>query len=387
MSGFDNMLKTVKHAFLWVDYTEKVRVWDNPDIKWSAFRAAGPETSSAESGSWNFFITKQATLEFQQYFRSIYPSTPVPSKYGFRKSKLRVNITELAVEMALTLKMSAAKIAPHIYGAFLIDFRESPQDEGAKAVYIMQPGIDLFGVMNAVYAQIQADSTMRQIWSKHFNTLSVQLLSIVQNLSLENVVVTDIRPENAIVMGIDLDNPSTSNLDLKLIDFDQKFSGVLELHEADYNCVFVLNALLFLNNVLTDYHAQKDDSKTSNMMIVSLLNQLVAHYRELMSSMRANPNMQASLCKTVLNVSKMSALFDYQVEARRDELDMYDSSQEQKSKRILERIVNYGHHDRPVSRNGMPSVMQQLRADQIIWRISDQLLEHFDDLKQTVGLL
>ena len=66
---------------------------------------------------------------------------------------------------------------------------------------------------------------------------------------------------------------------------------------------------------------------------------------------------------------------------------MYNSTRDNKAMRILERIVTYGRHDQPVSRNGIPSVMNDLRADEIIWRISDQLLEHFDDLKRTVGLL
>ena len=212
-------------------------------------------------------------------------------------------------------------------------------------------------------------------------------MSVVENLSHENLLLADFRPENVIVMGFDLDSLSTSNPDLKLIDFDQTYSGVLELHDADYNCVFILNALLFLNNVLTDDHANKHYSRISNRMVVSLLDQLVSHYRALMSRMRANPSMQASLCDTVLNVSKSSPLFNHLGQVRRDELEMYNSTRDNKAMRILERIVKYGRHDQPVSRNGISSVMNDLRADEIIWRISDQLLEHFDDLKRTVGLL
>jgi len=387
MTGFGDMLETITDAFLWVDYTQQVRVWDNRNTKWSAVRAAGPETSSAEKGSSNFFVTKQVTLDFEQYFTDTYPYTPMPTEYGFRKSKRRFDVKELAVEMALTLKMSAANLAPHIYAAFMSDFSLSQRGMNAKAVYIMESGIDLFYLMNVITAQIQADPTTRSNWSVHVRTISAQLLRVVENLSRENLVLTDIRPENVIVMGMDRQDPSTGNPDVKLIDFDQTFSGVLELHDADDNCVFILNALLFLNNVLTDFHANKRQSDTSNRMVVSLLDDLVSHYRELMSRMRTNPSMQASLCNTVLNVSKSSPLFNYQSEKRRDDLDMYNSTQEKKAKRILERIMTYGRHDQPVSGNGIPSVMNELRADQIIWRISDQLLEHFDDLKRTVGLL
>lgn len=387
MDEFDNMLETIRYSVLWVDYSGNVRVWDNRRTWTLAFLAAGTETSSAESGSSNFFIAKGLTDNFEKYYTTIYPSTYVPSKYGVRKSKYRIKITDLAIEMALTLKMSVAKIAPHIYGAFLTDFSPSQEGMYAKAVYLMQPGMDLFALMSALVDQ--SDVSLRGAnasWPSQIDTIGARLFALVHNLSLQNVVLTDIRPENIVVMGFDLASPQNSILDLKFIDFEQRYSGMLELADADYDCVFVLNALLFINNVLTESFAHLQSSVASHEMIVRLLDALVGHYRSLMSRLRANPSMQASLCRTVLNVSKASELFDYRREMRLDQLNMHDSTNEQKSKRILERIVSYGHHDQPRSRNGVPSVMNELRVDEIIWRISDQLLEHFDDLKGLTGL-
>ena len=395
MQFLTNLLTNVSNLVVWVHTSDNtaLHVMSPNRIEMSDDASNRRQVDAAsveypyeevQAGSSNRFIEKPKTMAFIGYYRATRQSGVVPNVYGVRISERKEAVTDIAVEMALTLKMAEHNIAPIVYGFYIKDLERTQDGQTvATAVYLTSPGKDLAKMMDEMHERSEVDlEDAHADYPELMDSLGRQLLELIQRVSQQRVLLGDIKSDNMVVLGLDLDDPTATDALLRLIDFDPVFTAEISDNRADYNCIFVLNALLFINYIITMQAANPRASKTSHEMIVRLLAPLITHYQTtLQTTVATSSSMINELCHNVLKAAKSSPLmYSYTIPK------MHHNDTETQTRRVLERIINYGNHDAATQDNGMRPIMSDRVEENLMLRLSKRLLKHFELLKAQCDL-
>lgn len=354
-------------------------------------KTAGITNSTArERGSFNVFKTVATNDNFKIYYISTRSRNQVvPSKYGVRVSQEDEFLYNITAELMFTLRMAIEDIGPDIYG-FYIERRGLHASGAAlaRSTYLMQAGMNLYNLIEII---THRDSQKASLSAIHidlptsFATMGNSLKAHMQKISSLRYLVSDIKLENMVVMNIDIDTDSYLWPDLRLIDFDPKFAGQVKLEDASTDCIFVLNAFLLLNDVLTNYFATYgDEYKIHNEIIVYLLQDLVKEYKNTLPKVKETFPFD-NMCTLFFTAGDNDDVRHYENKVAQNQLYMYNTDKMTQAKALMERTFHYGKHDQELLPNGQKSSYYNRRFDQdIILTISNKLLNHFDFLKENI---
>ena len=372
-------------------HNKTVWISDSPGLLNLCKKTAGiTNSTSRERGSFNVFKTVATNINFKNYYISTRSRNQVvPSKYGVRVSQNYEFLYNIAAELMFTLRMSIEDIGPDIYG-FYIERRALHASGAAlaRSVYLMQAGMNLYSLIEIITHRGSQEVSLSAIHPNlptSFATMGIFLKAHMQKISNMRYIVSDIKLENMVVMNIDLDTNSYLWPDLRLIDFDPKFAGQVKPEDASTDCIFVLNAFLLLNDVLTNYFATYDDQhKIHNEIIVYLLQNLVEEYEATLPKVKGTFSFD-NMCTLFFTAGDKDDVRHYENEVEQNRLYMYNTDKMTQAKALMERTFHYGKHDNELLANGEKSSYYNRRFDQdIILTISNKLLNHFELLKEDI---
>lgn len=387
----EGLLTNVQTLVIWVQNRENssspdplpntIEISDATSIKDQVLRADAPLGQSF-SGDSNSYQRQQKNRNFIAYYNATRQTGDIPMVYGKRSSLHLEKVSDIAVELSMTLKLAQAGVAPIVYAFYLTEQTLHNGEAYAKATYLVADGVDFLNVMNAMHERSDLDLADANVaYPRTIDLLGRQFLELIQRTSQERVVLSDIKAENMIVFGLDMNNPDRTTPLLRFIDFEPRFAAEIELERADYNCIFVLNGLLALNQFLTRDVSGLAYSKTFHEIVVRFLQPLVSMFRSTIGMTYANSSEDFNkLCYHVLKVAKTSPLWDYDQQLRDDTMHMQGTDTDTQAMRILERLVSYGDHDRETD-SGMRGILTERRAEDVVFRLTKRLLGQFDMLK------
>lgn len=170
-------------------------------------------------------------------------------RVGIRKALHNTSLHMMWAEVSFSLLAADNNFGPTVYAAGMVSEPQGVGGEWGKLVMLLERGAsDLSAALRVIGVQHQTDKEdvdKLGIYSRA-RRLSMPIVDTVRAASRVGLVVGDLKPDNVIVMW---DRNFWTVPEVRIIDFDPRFTFFLHTKEGSTDCVEFVNNLLLLVNL------------------------------------------------------------------------------------------------------------------------------------------